>query len=496
MGKLLSLSVSPDINYLASIEQITNVSPIPGADNIKKTTIRGRDVIISNDVQIGDIVVYFPVETQISEQYLSANNLYNISNFTLNENSENVSDVLKNIAPGEISTRGYHIYGTAKDLCGFFEANGRVRILKLRNTYSQGFVAGVETLMKAYPDLLEVRNHFRPDHLIGTQFDTVCGERICKKYVPKSPESIESPQQRSERSKRKTTKKYAEKLNSTDRIIPGTFQFHYDTVFLADHMDDIDPNDTISITVKMDGTSGAFANIPIYRKLSLKERIKKRLKMDVQLTEYCDVYSSRRVIRNKKINPDADLGYYKIDIWDIVNDVISKYIPKDTIVYGEIIGYLPGSDLMFQEDYDYYCAESQWKFMPYRIVTNTASGQFEWNVGEVYDWIKQLIKDHPELEEHIYPIQILYHGLARNLYPDLDLEHHWHENFFASLKTDSKFFMEKKEPLCKNDVPREGLVIRKDNDTVPRAWKVKTTAHYEKEAERHDAGKPDAEEVS
>jgi len=52
-------------NYLAKIVRIDNLHPIPGADRIQTTLVDYNSVIIGKDVQIGDIVVYFPVECQI-----------------------------------------------------------------------------------------------------------------------------------------------------------------------------------------------------------------------------------------------------------------------------------------------------------------------------------------------------------------------------------------------------------------------------------------------
>ena len=94
-------------------------------------------------------------------------------------------------------------------------------------------------------------------------------------------------------------------------------------------------------------------------------------------------------------------------------------------------------------------------------------------------------------------LTILYHGRFGDLYPDLDESQHWHENVLARMKADRKdFLMEEDEPLCKNKVPREGIVVRIDGDKFARAWKLKTMRHYGKEAEQHDKGEVDMEEMS
>ena len=44
--------------------------------------------------------------------------------------------------------------------------------------------------------------------------------------------------------------------------------------------------------------------------------------------------------------------------------------------------------------------------------------------------------------------------------------------------------------------PREGIVIRIDDDTKAEAWKIKTNAHYNREALQHDADEVDIEETA
>ena len=113
--------------------------------------------------------------------------------------------------------------------------------------------------------------------------------------------------------------------------------------------------------------------------------------------------------------------------------------------------------------------------MPYRITTTNEDGsKKEWNVEDVYNWTVQLITNHPELGDKIHPITIFYHGTLKDLYPQLSITEHWHENLLEEMKNDKKHFgMEKNEPMCVNKVPREGVVIRKDNDEFAEAFKLK-----------------------
>ena len=93
-------------------------------------------------------------------------------------------------------------------------------------------------------------------------------------------------------------------------------------------------------------------------------------------------------------------------------------------------------------------------------------------------------------------IPILYHGSLSKLYPNIAINEDWNNNILQCLKGDKEHFgMELKEPLCKNKVAREGIVIRKDGDTIIEAFKLKTDAFLKKEAELIDNGEIDAEMI-
>jgi hypothetical protein len=56
------------------------------------------------------------------------------------------------------------------------------------------------------------------------------------------------------------------KLKRFDRLIDGQFAFHYDTKMLAEHIAQLSPDDVVSITVKVHGTSAIFANVLTMKK--------------------------------------------------------------------------------------------------------------------------------------------------------------------------------------------------------------------------------------
>lgn len=487
----LTIKEGSNPNYLASIQKIESVEPIEGADRLVKTVISGYDMVISKDMVPGTTVVYFPVECAISEKYLSANNLYESSEFFRNANHESVIPFAEAAEKAKLECDKEEFdknWAEVKANCGFFGKTGRVRILKLRGQYSQGFIARVDTLVTAFPEL----KGFNFEAHIGEQFNCVGENEICWKYIPPKkeiPEHLSGNQ--------KMWKKRMKHLKRFNRLIDGQFEFHYSTQMLAEHISEIKPDDVVSISVKVHGTSAIFANVLTKRKLNTWEKVKKFFGIKVKEIEYGNIYSSRSVIKNQYINPNAQ-SFYSSDIWGCVNKVFFPYIKEGMTVYGEIAGYLEGTQQMIQKNHDYGCKPGQWKFMPYRITeTDELGNKKEWNLDEVDAWTHALVSEHPELEDKVLFLNILYHGKMRDLYPELDIENHWHQNLLAKLKVDTEHFgMELNEPMCKNKVPREGIVIRIDNDKFARAWKLKTAAHYSRECKQHDDGEVDMEEAN
>ena len=212
-------------------------------------------------------------------------------------------------------------------------------------------------------------------------------------------------------------------------------------------------------------------------------------------TEYYNVYSSRTVIKNRYINKQVNSGFYSVDVWGEYNQLLDGKIPRNITIYGEIVGYLTGSDKMIQKGYDYGCEVGTSKLMIYRVTEKLEDGTHrEYEIDEVIRFGNDLKLAYPSIADRIMPYPLLYHGTLSDLYPDIDVANHWHENVLEALKNDSvNFGMEKNEPMCKNKVPREGVCIRIANDPVKECFKLKTVAFLQKEAKSIDAGEVDIE---
>ena len=98
-----------------------------------------------------------------------------------------------------------------------------------------------------------------------------------------------------------------------------------------------------------------------------------------------------------------------------------------------------------------------------------------------------------DLKEKIKPIEILYHGTLKDFYPEIQVDESWNANVLEAMKIDSRLGMEKNEKLCINKVPREGIVLRIDDDPMREAFKLKCVKFLEREKKLMDEGEVDTE---
>ena len=483
--KIFSQSQDMKQEYCASIVRIGEVKPIEGSDFLGVTLVNGIEVVVRKDAVTEGLIMFFaPQETALNLKFLSVNNQFELGEYELNANA---ADVRKLKDEGKTEE--------AKQLVGYFNKRGRVRAMKLRGIYSKGFLISPEMMATYNPKVANLNL----EELVGTDFDMVDDELFIEVYIPFVPKKKDRSGKRG-----RTEPKY-------DRMIAGQFAFHYDTNPLAKEIAQIQPDDVVTLSVKLHGTSVILGNVLVRMPKEIHTRVAwfnklinntycaiwPYLPKALQRYEevYDLVYSSRTVIKNQYINLKKTRDFYEADVWGEYHDLLVGKIPQDMIVYGEIVGYLTDSDKMIQKDYDYGCERGTNKLMLYRVTTRNADGTHrEWDVTEVQQFTKQLMADYPELASRLHPIDILYHGTLKDLYPELSTTEHWHENVLQAMKQDKQTLgMEQREPLCKQKVPREGIVLRKDGDTVCEAWKLKTDAFFSREQKLIDAGEVDME---
>lgn len=484
MKQFLKESEKIQHEYCCTVVRLGKITPVENSDFLATTQVNGFQIVVRKDeCKEGDLMIYAANETQLNKNFLSCNNLFELSERALNKNYNEVQALLDSGQNDE-----------AKKLVGFFNKHGRVKCIRLRKQPSFGFLFHKESLVNWKPELKDLNL----EDYVDKDFDTVCDELFVKVYVPYVPESRKRPQEPREKGVKKI-----------DHIIDGQFFKHFDTDQLNRKIKEIDPEDIVNISIKIHGTSAIFANILCrvpklintrvnwfnnivnYIHISLPERWQ-RIEEKYDL-----IYSSRNVIQNKYIKVSRREGVrskYMENIWGKYAKILEPYIPEGMTVYGEIMGDTDGyTDF---PEFDYGCLTGENKFMPYRITTIEESGIVEWNVKDVKTWTETLIEKHPELKPNIHVIDVVYEGTLKDLYPDIPVDENWHENVLAAMKVDERFGMEKDEPLCiYHKVPREGIVLRKNDDPLREAFKLKCVRFYEQEGKKMDAGKVDGEMI-
>lgn len=290
-------------NYRATFTKIDKIYPIKDADRLVRAVVCGRDVVISKDLPLDSLYIYIPIETSLAHKYLSKNNLYRISgdSYQLNENFDEVTNLLnEGKTMDELS-----------DMGGFFEKNGRVKQIKIRGVYSQGYLVDIQSLIKAYPIL----NQYMADEwdeLEGVSFDVIGDEIFCEKYLVGGKKMVSQ-----KINNQKHYNQRSKNLKKASVLVPGQFKYHYDTVQLGDDYKKFLPEDNITISVKVHGSSGIFGNVKCYKRKEDCNNLQRIFYWMHRPKEYRLLYASRTKIRNEKVydKPSESNYFYGSDIW-------------------------------------------------------------------------------------------------------------------------------------------------------------------------------------
>jgi hypothetical protein len=320
-------------NYAAVVTSINTLIQLKGCDNVQAAILHNYSVIVSMDVQPGDLGLFFPAETALSHEFMAANNLYRKPEYG-------------NVDPEQK---------------GFFEQHGRVKTMKFRGHKSEAFWIPLSSLQ--YLDGKLSSGVINELTIEGVLFDKLDDHEICHKYVNRRNRAAGEP-----RTKQKTKSARLE-----DSIVDGQFRFHTDTENLRRNVHKILPNDLISITDKWHGTSVVIGKVLVKRHLGLVDRILCKLGINITQSIYGLAYSSRKVIKAVNGVNKASLHYYSSDIWgDVAKEVESK-IPNGFTLYGEIVGFTSDGGAI-QQGYAYGCGPNQHKLVVYRVTLTTPDG--------------------------------------------------------------------------------------------------------------------------
>ena len=420
------------MNNQAIVVKINKIVPHPNADRIQLAKLFGTQVIVSNDVKEGDILIYVDSNVKMSPEFLQHNNLYRHPEL----NDDNTKS-------------------------GFFEDNGRVKMIKIRGEYSDGFLFPFEYLQWA--GLVEELS-------VGTEFDTINGHKICEKYVPKVRQKGDSNRP---------------KLSLKKLTVP-MFKEHWDTDQFMRSKHLIPANTVCYLEEEVHGTSHrtgymqftSETPIPKLKRWIWNLLSKKEVKLNNNSTVYDWVYlnGTRRVIHtpNREISP-----YHDNTMREEVKEMVTGLLHKGEELYIELFGY-EKSGAHIQKGFPYGCKQGEYRALLYRVTLNNPDGiTVDYNREAVYLRAEELGLEVPKLFEKFY-----YNGSEESMQ---ELE----EKMIAYAQGQSKM------GKGAHDTLQEGVVCWFiDANGKWKALKYKSDAFRAKESSNKDKGIIDQEDLN
>lgn len=320
LGKITLLEVFDDSkNYAAVIVRVPESYDVQGLDNLVGRSVFGSQILSQREggLQTGDLAVYFPAESALSQEYASTNNLYRKAELNADE--------------GKV---------------GYLEETGRVKAIRLRKVPSNALLMPLSSL--AYLGDVEFRE--------GDTFNAVDGRVVCKKYKITPPPQSHSDKKVAKAFKRVSTKVFPEHLDSEN---------FWRNVYR------LDPNREVIVTQKLHGTSGRWGRVPVLRVKGRVERFINWLGFDTPSHAHEFVSGSRKVIKDPQ-NSRQD-HFYKYDLWTEFGASIAHLIPDGFIVYGELIGWT-SDGTPIQKGYTYDVPVKEQRLYVYRVARVDVNG--------------------------------------------------------------------------------------------------------------------------
>jgi hypothetical protein len=420
----MKLNTPKNANYAATVVEVKQIIELDNCDNVVAVPLLGYRSIVGKDVKVGDVGILFGAEAQLSVAYAKANNLHRHSDLNADPNWK-----------------------------GYLEDNRRIKAIRFRGHRSDALFMPLESLSDFTDDWAQLK--------VGDTFDEIGGVEICRKY--------EVPGSGSKRSSQATPK-------SQQRLDEIHLPKHFDTPNYFRNPNAIGPDDFVVATQKLHGTSVRIGHSLVKRKLGWLEKLAKKLGVQVREMEYDYVYGSRNVIKDPG-NPSGP-GFYGADLYAEVGSRLKGLLPKGWVVYGEIIGWVPGTNTPIQKGYTYQIPQGEAELYVYRITTVNEDGRavdLSWPaIQEFCDSIGA--KSVPEITDFLGN-------------PEFEIDD-WLDKRFADYNPDAV--------PTDGDSVDEGLCLRVEGIT-PTIVKAKSPEFLRFESKQFDAGTVDiesAEEVA
>lgn len=306
-------------NYAATVFRIPKVNKLENSDKLYSMSVFGVVTVVDSSwiEKEGELALFFPSESKLSQKLLTSNNMY--SDNTMN---------------ADASKKGY------------FSTNGRVRAVKLRGTISSAFVADFNLLHSYTKDFTGLKE--------GEVFDCIDDEQFVEKYVPLN----QKPKQTDKTSKTKTKKAFK---RVDDKFLPE----HFSTSHYMRNEHTIDDDETIIVTQKLHGTSVRISNTVVKVEQTWKERVAKWFGVKVKEWDIDYVFGSRKVVKDSKQGENNP--HFKSDIWTLAGERYAHLIPQNFIVYGELVGYEPLTTKEIQKGHTYGQNVGTYDLYVYRV---------------------------------------------------------------------------------------------------------------------------------
>lgn len=415
-------------NYVATVVRVTesDLYPVAGLDNLVGYSKFGMQALVSKDTEPG-LYILFSTEVQLSKDYAYANNLYREA--TLNADQ---------------TTTGY------------LEHTRRVKALKLRGNRSESLLMPLESLL--YIGNLNFAE--------GDVFDSINGEEICRKYLVKEP-GLNTGNQPKARVR---------------RVDEKVFPQHIDSENYWRNCDKIPADAHVVVTQKLHGTSVRYGNVPalVDKQTWLERLLRRPLK-----TAHRFVVGSRRVVKSIDLTADGQAKahwYADGDLWTRYADEqrIADRIPKDHIVYGELVGFT-GKGSPIQKDYTYDCADGEAKLYVYRVAMVSTDGLVvDYSDAQMREWCA---------ERGFLTVPLMVYGRHGD-FGEVEalMELRYYDSWVSGVS-----FLEQPIPLSHPTLADEGICVRHDGPHGTYILKAKAPSFLAHETKLLDTSTEDME---
>ncbi|AOE43790.1 RNA ligase [Gordonia phage Bantam] len=440
-------------NYAATVIELGSPTTLANLDNLVGFPVYGLQALTTKDHFAGELMVAFTAETQLSEEFARENNLFRKTE--LNADPE--------------ADRGY------------LEENRRVRAIRLRGEKSSALLLPVSCLTYAGVDPSDLES--------GMTFDQVNGHEICRKYVvPVKGGNANRAAKQAEKVFRQVD----------ERVFPR----HVETANFWRSLNELKHYASeLIITQKLHGTSVRAGNVPVLnppiepRFNGLRRSLGLKPKPAVPATTVW-AEDTRFTVGSKRVIKDenATQGFYgDVDVFTVVaEELLAGKIPENYMVYGEIIGWVPGTDKPIQKGYTYGLPEGRADLYIYRVATINRTGQI---ADLPWDAVKTFCRERglkwtPELFR--IPARILQEREDREILV-FNIEDILDHRFEDAYLRDGLDWADKPVPLSDPKSVDEGVCIRQDYGVVPTILKAKSPLFFEYETKQADKGEIDIE---